>query len=155
MFERKPVTVPATSRVPAAFFQKKPRGALIRVTLKPGESIPPTWPFAELTGSSEDASLEALMQQPADSRERLAALITSPQNARFAQVIVNRVWRRFMGAGIVEPAGDWEGHAPSHPELLQWLSQEFIAHDYDVKHLARLILTSEAYQRGDRQKSHG
>jgi hypothetical protein len=52
-----------------------------------------------------------------------------------------------MGAGIVEPPHDWEGHAASHPELLAWLAQEFVVHDYDVKHLERLILTSQAYQR--------
>jgi hypothetical protein len=52
-----------------------------------------------------------------------------------------------MGAGLVEPPDDWEGHAPSHPELLQWLANEFVSHNYDVRHVARLILTSQAYQR--------
>jgi hypothetical protein len=52
-----------------------------------------------------------------------------------------------MGAGFVEPPHDWEGHVPSHPELLAWLAHEFVTHGYDLKHLARLILTSEAYQR--------
>ena len=147
MFEQKPVTVPKTSRVPAAFFEGKPRDALIKVTLKPDEPIAPTWPFAEVTGCTDDASLAPLMQQPDNTRERLAALITASSNTRFAQVIVNRVWRRFMGAGFVEPAHDWEGHAASHPALLQWLSSEFITHNYALKHLARLILTSEVYQR--------
>lgn len=147
LFERKPVTVPMTSRVPAAFFEKKDRESLIKVTLKPGESIAPAWPFERTTGSSDDATLDALMQTPSDSRERLAALITTPRNTRFAHVVVNRVWRRLMGAGLVEPAHDWEGHAPSHPELLDWLAREFVAHDYDVKHLSRLILTSRTYQR--------
>lgn len=147
MFEHKPVTVPKTSRVPAAFFEKKSRESLIKVTLKPDEPVAPTWPFAEVTGAADDASIAALMQKPDDTRERLAALITAPQNTRFTQVIVNRVWRRLMGAGFVEPAHDWEGHLPSHPELLQWLAHEFVSHDYDVKHLARLILTSQTYQR--------
>lgn len=147
MFERKPVIVPKTSRVPTAFFEKKMRESLIKVTLQPEEQVLPTWPFAETTGSAEDAHLVALVQKADDSRERLAALVTSPRNTRFAQVIVNRVWRRFMGAGLVEPAHDWEGHAASHPDLLQWLSQELITHDYDVKHISRLILTSQTYQR--------
>lgn len=147
MFEHKQVTVPKTSRVPAAFFEKKSRESLIKVTLKPDEPVAPTWPFAEVTGCTEDASLATLMQNPDDTRERLAALVTSPHNTRFTQVIVNRVWRRLMGTGFVEPAHDWEGHLPSHPELLQWLAREFVSHDYDVKHLARLILTSETYQR--------
>lgn len=147
MFEHKSVTVPKTSRVPAAFFEKKARESLIKVTLKHDELIEPKWPFANVTGSVEDGTLAPLMQQPDDTRERLAALITSPRNARFAQVMVNRVWRRFIGAGFVEPVQDWEGHAASHPELLEWLAREFISHNYNVKHIARLILTSEVYQR--------
>jgi hypothetical protein len=52
-----------------------------------------------------------------------------------------------VGAGLVEPVDDWEGHAPSHPELLQWLANDFIAHGYDLRRVARLILTSQIYQR--------
>ncbi|MBU6176065.1 MAG: DUF1553 domain-containing protein, partial [Planctomycetes bacterium] len=81
------------------------------------------------------------------SREQLAFMITSPQNLRFAQVIVNRVWRRYMGAGIVEPPHDWEGKKPSHPELLDWLANEFVVHGYSLKHIARRIMTSQTYQR--------
>jgi mono/diheme cytochrome c family protein len=147
LFERKPVTVPASSTVPAAFFENKARESLIKVTLKPKETITPAWPFAELTGASDDASLDVLMQNPKDSRERLAALVTAPQNMRFAQVVVNRVWKRLIGAGFVEPAHDWEGHAASHPELLAWLGREFVAQGYNLRQLARLILTSQVYQR--------
>ncbi|TWT60288.1 Planctomycete cytochrome C [Rubinisphaera italica] len=147
MFEQKSVTVPSSSRVPPAFFEDKLRESLIQVTLKPGEPVKPVWPFAEVTGSYDDESLAKLMYHPEDSREKLAALITSPQNLRFAEVIVNRVWRRFIGAGIVEPPHDWEGQTPSHPELLKWLARDFITHGYDIKHLAKLILTSQVYQR--------
>ncbi len=147
MFDRKPVTVPATSSVPAAFFEGKSRESLIKVTLKPGEPVGPVWPFAEATGAVDDQLLNSLLDDPGDTRQRLAALITAPQNTRFAQVVVNRVWRRLMGAGIVEPPHDWEGQTPSHPELLGWLAREFISHDYSVKHVAQLILTSQAYQR--------
>jgi hypothetical protein len=147
MFERKSVTVPKTSRVPAAFFENKDREPLIRATLKPDEPVNPTWPFAEVTGVAEDDALTTLMQKPEDTRERLAALVTSPANQRFAQVVVNRVWRRLMGAGLVEPPHDWEGQQPSHPELLQWLAAEFVAHDYDLRYLSRLIMTSDVYQR--------
>jgi cytochrome c553 len=147
MLERKPVTVPKTSRVPAAFFEAKARESLIRVTLTHDESISPEWPFSAVTGISDDAALASLLQKSDDARERLAALVTAPQNSRFAQVIVNRIWRRYLGAGIVEPPHDWEGHAASHPELLAWLAQEFVTHDYDVRHLSKLILTSQVYQR--------
>ncbi|MBL9199003.1 MAG: DUF1553 domain-containing protein, partial [Opitutaceae bacterium] len=146
-FERKPVTVPTSSTVPAAFFEKKARESLIKVTLPPKQPVPPAWPFAKLTGAADDASLDALVQNPRDTRERLAALVTAPHNTRFAQVTVNRVWKRLMGAGIVEPAHDWEGREASHPELLAWLAREFVAHGFDLRHVARLILTSQAYQR--------
>ena len=147
MLEQKTVTVPKTSRVPAAFFEAKARESLIKVTLKPDEQLTATWPFTDLTGCADDASLVSLMQNSASTRDRLAALVTSPKNSRFAQVMVNRIWRRFIGAGIVEPPHDWEGHSPSHPELLKWLAHDFVANGYDVKRLSRLILTSQLYQR--------
>ena len=87
------------------------------------------------------------MMKPTDTRERLAALITTPQNTRFSRVIVNRIWKQLIGAGIVEPVHDWEGSTASHPELLDWLAHELVAHDYDFRHIVRLIVTSETYQR--------
>lgn len=147
MLERKSVTVPKTSMVPAAFFEKKARESLIKATLKPGELIKPNWPFGETMGVHDDSDLEAFVQNPKDARERLAALLTAPQNTRFAKVFVNRVWRRFIGAGFVEPVADWEGHPSSHPELMDWLAHDFISHGYDLKHLTRTILTAEVYQR--------
>lgn len=147
MLERKSVTVPKTSRVPAAFFEKKARESLIRVTLKPDEPVTPEWPFAAVTGVAENAGIDPLMENPKDTRERLAALLTSPENRRFPRVMVNRIWRRLMGAGFVEPVQDWEGHDASHPELLDWLAAELLSSGYDVRHVMRLIVTSEAYQR--------
>lgn len=147
MLERKTVTVPKSSRVPAAFFEKKARESLIRVTLKPDEPVTPAWPFAGVTGVVENADIGLLIENPKDSRERLAALITSPENRRFPRVMVNRIWKRLMGAGFVEPVQDWEGHDASHPELLDWLAAELRTADYDVRHIVRLIVTSEAYQR--------
>ncbi len=133
--------------VPAAFFEKQMRQSLIKATLKPNESVAAEWPFAESSGTDDDVAIDLLVHDPKDSRERLAAFITGPQNTRFPKVAVNRIWRRLMGAGIVEPPQDWEGKEPSHPELLDWLAEEFLAHDYDVKYLLRLIMNSEAYQR--------
>lgn len=147
MLERKTVTVPKTSRVPAAFFEKKARESLIRVTLKPDEQVTPVWPFAGVTGVAENAEIEPLVEDPKDSRERLAALVTSPENRRFPRVMVNRIWKRLMGAGFVEPVQDWEGHEASHPELLDWLAAELLRSGYNVRHVIRLIVTSQAYQR--------
>ena len=62
-------------------------------------------------------------------------------------MLVNRVWKRYLGWGIVEPVDDWETAQPSHPELLDYLARELVTHDYDLKHVARLILNSHTYQR--------
>ena len=62
---------------------------------------------------------------------------------------VNRVWARYMGAGLVEPVDDWDGEAGtavSHPELLDDLARDFVASGYDLKALARRIFQSRAYQ---------
>ena len=61
--------------------------------------------------------------------------------------MANRIWKRFMGRGIVDPVEDWEKSKPTHPQLLQWLGREFVRGGYDAKKLARLIINSQAYQR--------
>ena len=147
MLERKAVTVPKTSMVPAAFFEKKARESLIKASLKPGEKIEPAWAFHKATGMPVDLEADALSHAPGDTRARLAVLLTVPENTRFAQMIVNRVWRRFIGAGFVEPVADWEGRRASHPELMQWLAHDFVRYGYDLKHLVKRIVTSDLYQR--------
>src|SRR5690606_36552059 len=89
----------------------------------------------------------ALAEDPNSTRDVLAALLTAPQNERFAQVMANRIWKQFMGRGIVEPIEDWEKNEPTHPELLQWLGRELVRKNYSTKELARVILNSNAYQR--------
>jgi len=147
MLQRKPASVPGTSRVPDAFFEATQREPLIQVTLKPGESIAPTWPFETVAGIADGSAIDRLMQAPADSRERLAALITTPGNLRFPRVMVNRIWQRLMGVGLVEPVHDWEGRSASHPKLLDWLAHQFVSHGYDARHVVSLIVTSDVYQR--------
>ncbi|MGB7325761.1 MAG: DUF1553 domain-containing protein [Rubripirellula sp.] len=145
MMARKDVKVPASSSVPAAFFEDNGgRESLIKVTLQPGVPVQPEWPFADLVSPEE---IDRWSSQSSDSRQRLAAAITSPANSRFAAVIVNRVWKRLIGAGFVEPVGDWESAKPSHPELLRWLSHDFVHHGYDLRHLAATIMKSGIYQR--------
>lgn len=147
MLNRNPLTPPKTSRVPDAFFENIGRESLIVVTLKPDVQVQPKWPFASLTGLADGPHIDALMRDPKDSRERLAALITSPENDRFSQVVVNLLWNRLLGAGLVQPVNDWEGKSPSHPALLQWLATELVSHDYDLRHVLQRIMTSQTYQR--------
>jgi hypothetical protein len=82
-------------------------------------------------------------------RFQLAALITSPKNRSFSRNLVNRVWADLLGRGFVEPIDDFkEANAPSHPETLDYLADEFVASGYDMRALIKLIVASEAYQRG-------
>ncbi len=147
MLARKQLAPPKTSRVPDAFFEQKQRESLIRVSLELGQQVKPKWPLAEYTGIEDTAAIDALMQDPDDMRERFAALVTSGDNRRFPQVMVNHLWKRLIGAGLVEPAGDWEGREASHPALLDWLAGQLVRHGYDFKHVMRLIMNSQLYQR--------
>lgn len=81
-------------------------------------------------------------------RELLAAAITAPENTAFARNAVNRIWAMMSGRGIVHPV-DWDhsGNPPSHPELLDLLASEFVAHNYNIKWLVREIALSKTYQR--------
>lgn len=143
MLGQKDIVLPTTSSVPMDKIHAAGRKPLIQVTLKPGTKVQPKWPFAEFA----DESAAALAEDATDTRDQLAAMITAPQNERFAQVMANRLWARLMGRGIVEPIDDWEKGKPTHPELLKWLGREFVRGGYDMKHLARIILSSHAYQR--------
>jgi mono/diheme cytochrome c family protein len=77
--------------------------------------------------------------------KRLAQIVTQRQDARLTRTLVNRLWQRFMGRGLVEPVDDMEKMA-WNPDLLDWLAEDFAAHSYNMKHLIRQILTSRAYQ---------
>lgn len=148
MLKRAPQEVPASSSIPTN--ANIVVGRRVNVTLAPGSKVLPTW---TLTNVMPDALAAGVLRNEPDSRERLAALITNPRNERFARVIVNRLWRECLGRGIVEPVDDWETAEPSHPELLDWLARELVTHDYDLKHVARLILNSHTYQREPRPET--
>ena len=68
--------------------------------------------------------------------------------------MVNRLWHYHFGVGLVETPSDFgfNGGRPSHPELLDWLAEEFIRSKYSVKHLHRLIVTSAAYAQASRHR---
>ncbi|MEM9364347.1 MAG: PSD1 and planctomycete cytochrome C domain-containing protein [Planctomycetota bacterium] len=81
-------------------------------------------------------------------RLELARWIASKRNPLTARVIVNRVWERHFGRGIVSSTTDFgiRGHEPDHPDLLDWLARDFIKHGWSIKHLHRTILTSRSYR---------
>ncbi len=145
MLGRKPQSVPATSTVPAS--PERLAKMIVKVSLKPGVPVQPHWPFAELSSETQKDVPAELIRNSADSRETLAWDITNPTNQRFAQSIVNRMWKRYLGHGLIEPVQDWESGTCSHPELLAYLGNALTSSGYDLKHVARLILNSQAYQR--------
>jgi hypothetical protein len=81
-------------------------------------------------------------------RTVLADWIADPANPLTARVMVNRVWQYHFGRGIVRSSSNfgYQGNSPTHPELLDWLASEFVAHNWSLKHLHRLILTSETFR---------
>ncbi len=113
----------------------------VRCEMKSGRTVAAAFPF-ELP--------DAVADVPADLPGRLhmvAQAITDPANPRFARSIVNRLWKRYLGLGLFEPADDFRlDVSPSHPELLDWLARDFVTHGCDLKHTIRLILTSRTYQ---------
>ena len=81
-------------------------------------------------------------------REALAQWMTDRSNSYFSQAIVNRIWKHFMGRAFVEPVdGFGEENPPTNPELLKWLANDFVIHEYNLQRLIRTILNSETYQR--------
>src|SRR5262249_47436349 len=77
--------------------------------------------------------------------ERLAGLVTPPDNRRFPRTIANRIWQRLMGRGIVHPV-DVMANKPWSEDLLEHLATYLVDHGYDLKALIEHIVESRAYQ---------
>ncbi len=84
----------------------------------------------------------------AKPRVELAKWITGPDNPLTARVMANRVWAYHFGRGLVGTPNDFGrmGERPTHPELLDYLANEFVSSGFSIKHLHRLMLNSSAYQ---------
>ncbi|MEX2137954.1 MAG: PSD1 and planctomycete cytochrome C domain-containing protein [Pirellulales bacterium] len=82
------------------------------------------------------------------SRLTLARWLVSPDNPLTARVVVNRMWEAFFDRGLVETSEDFgsRGERPMHPDLLDWLSTEFIREGWSMKRLQRLIVLSATYR---------
>ena len=141
LLEGEPISIPETSTVRT---QPGGRAPAVSLSLAAGDVVEPHW---NLTGIASVEPPRDSLPKDATSQDRLAAWITSPENARFAPVLVNRAWKRYFGNGLVEPVDDWDlATEIRHRELLDALAREFSGNGYDLKHLARLILNSRAYQ---------
>lgn len=131
-----------------------------RVTLKngdrAGEVFVQSQPYGDVAHPRrgtpmQPAALDASplsLDDAADRRDQFADWLTAPTNPYFARALVNRVWRNFMGRGLVEAEDDLrETNPPSNRELFDALVRDFVAHRFDVKHLIRTIMNSATYQR--------
>ena len=91
----------------------------------------------------EIGAIDATLDRPART-QRLAELMLSPKNGRLARTVVNRLWARLLGRGLVEPLDDMEKPAWNR-DLLDWLAEDLVAHGWNLKHTLEVILTSQAY----------
>ena len=96
------------------------------------------WIFPEI------GEVDPTAEQP-ERLKQLAVVMTSPQNGRFARTIVNRLWHRLMGHGIVHPVDAMETR-PWNEDLLDYLANYLVENKYDLKAVLRLIASSNAYQ---------
>lgn len=88
------------------------------------------------------------------SRLDLADWIASAENPLTSRTLVNRLWQQFFGTGLSFAVDDLglQGEYPSHPELLDWLADEFVDSGWSVKHMVRLIVTSTTYRQSSRRR---
>jgi hypothetical protein len=93
------------------------------------------------------ASSAAPVPAGPERRDALAEWLTSRDNPFFAKAIANRMWSYFLGKGIIDPVDDIRAsNPPSNPALLDALTKDFVAHDFDLRYLMRTIVNSRAYQ---------
>lgn len=137
-----------------ALIETKPQVPATRIMLRGnaltlGDEVPPAVPalFKPLTFPAPAAKTSL-------RRKTLAEWITSPDNALAWRVMVNRVWQHHFGTGIVASPSNFgfTGAKPTHPELLDWLTRQFIASGGRLKPLHKLILMSATYRQSSREE---
>ncbi|MES2706036.1 MAG: DUF1549 domain-containing protein [Verrucomicrobiota bacterium] len=121
------------------------------VMMLTGKTLEETWP-AE--GAKEDDTPDKYekvvdkLRTPKFSRRGALADSVTHDNPLLARAFVNRTWAQFFGRGIVHPVDEMNSrNAPAHPQLLDWLSEDFRSHHYDIRRLVRAIVLSQAWQR--------
>jgi Protein of unknown function (DUF1553)/Protein of unknown function (DUF1549) len=133
--QKKDPIEPGTKTTGARYVYVERSGEMIQP--RKGQVMPPRFLGGEVPSIAPGA----------DRRTVLAAWLTRPENPFFARSLVNRIWFHIMGRGIVDPVDDFRESNPSaNDELLDALARDFVAHQFDAKHLIRTIMNSRTYQ---------
>ncbi len=113
----------------------------------PGTAVKPAFPTI-LGGGIPNIPIAAQDARSAGRRRILANWIASPDNWLSSRVIVNRIWQSYFGRGIVRSANNFGlmGDQPTHPEVLDYLARQLIAHQWSLKAVHRMILLSSTYR---------
>jgi mono/diheme cytochrome c family protein len=122
----------------AGYFAPEPTLQLFRCDVAQNEYATPAFLFPEIDREPKSSAL-------ADRRAAAAAIFTDKRNGRLSRTVVNRIWQRLIGHGIVANPDEMDGR-PWSPVLLDWLARDFARHDYDLKHVIATIVRSRAYQ---------
>jgi hypothetical protein len=122
----------------AAYFSPEPKLQLFRCDVAQDRYAEPAFLFPELSHAPAGPTLT-------DRRAAAARTFTDRRMGRMPRTLVNRIWQRLLGHGIVANSDEMDG-VPWSPELLDWMSSDFVEHGYDLKHLIGTILTSRTYQ---------
>jgi len=130
------------------------RRTMITVAGPPRETrILPRGNWLDSSGPVVEPALPAFLDTPRAGSERLTRLdlaewLLRADHPLTARVFVNRLWKLFFGVGLTRTLDDFgaQGEPPTHHELLDWLAVEFRESGWDVKHMARLLVTSNAYR---------
>ena len=121
----------------AAMFAESSDLELVRCDAKTGKHTGPEFLFPEVGVKPSSDSL-------ADRRKAAALSFTNPENGRFSRTLVNRYWQRLFGRGIVRNVDEMDAQ-PWNADLLDWLASDFAQHNYDLKYLIKLVMTSRSY----------
>ncbi len=115
-----------------------------------GEIVTPAVPrfLPQITLQSTIPNPQSPIAPQRATRLDLANWLVSPENPLTARVVVNRLWKLYFGTGISKSLEDFgsQGEWPTHPELLDYLAVEFVRSGWDVKHMIRLMVSSQAYR---------
>ncbi|HYE31796.1 MAG TPA: DUF1549 domain-containing protein [Methylomirabilota bacterium] len=126
------------------------------VALLTGKTLPETWPAGDKKEEDSDENYldpKAKVRVPKNSRREAFAEAATRDNPLLARAFVNRTWATLLGRGLIHPADEMNArNVPNHPELLDWLAEDFATNGHDVKRFIRGIVLSRPYalSHGDR-----